>query len=104
MPTSDAAHAAGSVVLVVEVLVVEVLVELVDGDVLSLIDVEMVLVGGDVGAIVLVATDVAGTVGGAVDGMGTIEVVVVVDGSTLDTSGEQPATSAAEMATMPVAR
>jgi hypothetical protein len=30
--------------------------------------------------------------------------VVVVDGSMLDTSGEQPATRAAEMATMPVAR
>ena len=105
MPVSDDAHATGSVVLVVELLV-----ELVGGDVLSMIvgrlgldevDVDAEV---DVGAIVVVV-DVAGEVGDAV-GTGTIEVVVVVStGSPLDAPVEQPAaTSAAEIVTMPKAR
>ena len=106
MPVSDDAHATGSVVLVVELLV-----ELVGGDVLSMIvgrlgvdevDVDEEV---DVGAIVVVVVDVAGEVGDAV-GTGTIEVVVVVStGSPLDAPVEQPAaTSAAEIVTMPKAR
>ena len=107
MPVSDDVHATGSVVLVVEVLA-----ELVGGNVLSRIvgrlgldevDVEAEV---DVGAIVVVAVDVAGRVGDAVAGTGTIEVVVVVStGSALDAPVEQPAvTSAAEIVTMPTAR
>jgi hypothetical protein len=121
VPVSDDAHAPGSVVLVVEVLV-----EPVGGDVLSLIVVRLGLddvdvdvdfdvdvdVDVDVGTIVVVAVDVGGTVGGAVEGTGTIVVVVVAvaaavasDGSALDAPVEQPAViRAAEIVTMPTAR
>jgi hypothetical protein len=109
VPVSDDAHAPGSVVLVVEVLV-----EPVGGDVLSLIVVRLGLddvdvdVDVDVGTIVVVAVDVGGTVGDAVEGTGTIVVVVVElvsDGSALDAPVEQPAViRAAEIVTTPTAR